>query len=91
MGDAFVKPDVEIEADLSLLEPLVDEATIFVTYAPSLGSLDLCYDEHVGSHAVAEFLRRKPVLAHIHGHITTSLDAMATSSTWCLPVFAVQC
>jgi hypothetical protein len=69
VGDAFVKTDAEIEADLPLLEPLVDERTVFVTHAPALGSLDLCYEENVGSRAIAQFLERKPALAHIHGHI----------------------
>jgi len=69
VGDAFVKTDAEIEADLPLLEPLVDGSTVFVTHAPAWGSLDLCYEENVGSRAIAQFLQRKPVLAHIHGHI----------------------
>jgi Icc-related predicted phosphoesterase len=69
VGDAFVKTDAEMEADLPLLEPLVDESTVFVTHAPAWGSLDLCYEENVGSRAIAQFLQRKPVLAHIHGHI----------------------
>jgi Icc-related predicted phosphoesterase len=69
VGDAFVKTDAEIEADLPVLEPLVDGSTIFVTHAPAWGSLDLCYEENVGSLAIAQFLQRKPVLAHIHGHI----------------------
>jgi Icc-related predicted phosphoesterase len=69
VGDAFVKTDAEIEADLPLLEPLVDERTVFVTHAPAWGRLDLCYEENVGSRAIAQFLQRKPALAHIHGHI----------------------
>jgi uncharacterized protein len=69
VGDAFVKTDAEIEADLPLLEPFVDERTVFVTHTPAWGSLDLCYEENVGSRAIAQFLQRKPVLAHIHGHI----------------------
>lgn len=69
VGDAFVKTDAEIETDLPLLEPLVDERTVFVTHAPAWGSLDLCYEENVGSRAIAQFLQRKPALAHIHGHI----------------------
>jgi Icc-related predicted phosphoesterase len=69
VGDAFAKTDAEIEADLPVLEPLVDQWTVFVTHAPALGSLDLCYDENVGSRAIAQFLQRKPALAHIHGHI----------------------
>jgi Icc-related predicted phosphoesterase len=69
VGDFFVKTDAEIEADLLRLEPLVDERTVFVTHAPAWGSLDLCYDENVGSRALAQFLHRNPVLAHVHGHI----------------------
>jgi Icc-related predicted phosphoesterase len=69
VGDTFVKTDAEIEADLPLLEPLADESTVFVTHTPAWGSLDLCYEENVGSRAIAQFLQRKPVLAHIHGHI----------------------
>ena len=69
VGDTFVKTDTEIEADLPLVERLLDERTIFVTHAPARGSLDLCYEENVGSLAIAQLLQRKPVLAHIHGHI----------------------
>ncbi|SRR6266581_2895363 len=69
VGDAFVKTDAEIAADLPLLDPLLDERTIFVTHAPAWGRLDLCYGEHLGSRSIAEYLERKPVLAHIHGHI----------------------
>jgi len=69
VGDAFVKPDDEIAQDLIFLEPLVDERTVLVTHAPAYGSLDLCYEENVGSRSIAEFLVRNPVLAHIHGHI----------------------
>jgi hypothetical protein len=35
VGDAFVKTDAEIEADLPIVEPLVNERTIFVTHAPA--------------------------------------------------------
>jgi Icc-related predicted phosphoesterase len=69
VGDMFVKPDNEIEVDLGLLEPLVDVRTVLVTHSPAFGSLDLCYEENAGSHAIADFMLRKPVLAHIHGHI----------------------
>lgn len=74
VGDAFVKTDAEIETDLPLLEPLVDERTVLVTDAPAWGSLDLCYEENVGSRAIAQFLQRKPALAHIHGHIHEKFD-----------------
>jgi Icc-related predicted phosphoesterase len=69
VGDAFVKPDNEIAGDLQLLEPLIDERTVLVTHTPAFGSLDLCHEENVGSRSLAELLARRPVLAHIHGHI----------------------
>jgi uncharacterized protein len=69
VGDVFVKTDAEIEADLQGLDSLIDERTVFVTHTPAWGSLDLCYEEHVGSRAIAQYLQRKPILAHIHGHI----------------------
>lgn len=69
VGDLFVKPDEEIEQDLKLLEPLLDDKTILVTHAPAFGVLDEVHGENVGSRAIAGLLRRKPVLAHIHGHI----------------------
>ena len=69
VGDMFVKPDDEIEVDIRALEPLVDARTVLVTHAPAFGSLDLCYEENAGSRSIADFMLRKPVLAHIHGHI----------------------
>jgi uncharacterized protein len=69
-GETFVKEDSEIAADLRLLDGgAVDESTIFVTHTPAYGSLDLCGTGHVGSKALADFLHRNPVMAHIHGHI----------------------
>jgi len=68
-GERFVKQDHEIAADISSLESAVDERTIFVSHTPAFGSLDLCDSGNVGSRAVAHFLRRRPVMAHIHGHI----------------------
>ncbi len=70
VGETFVKEDSEIAADLSLLDGgALDEGTIFVTHTPAYGSLDLCNTGHVGSKALADFLHRNPVLAHIDGHI----------------------
>ncbi len=69
VGDLFVKPDEEIEADLKLIEPILDERTILVTHAPAFGTLDDVFGEKVGSHSIAAMLRRKRILAHIHGHI----------------------
>ncbi len=69
-GEAFVKEDSEIAADLDLLDGgAVDEGTIFVTHTPAYGSLDLCSTGNVGSKALADYLHRNPVMAHIHGHI----------------------
>jgi len=70
VGTIFVKSESEIEKDLGLLEPLLDEHTLFVTHSPAYGELDRVYaDEHVGSHSLAALLDRRPVLGHIHGHI----------------------
>ena len=69
VGDMFCKPEDEMDADLRALEPLVDEHTVFVTHALAAGHLDLCFGDNVGSRAIAEFLLRRPVLAHLHGHV----------------------
>lgn len=69
VGERFVKEDNEIAMDLLSFDPVVDERTILVTHTPAFGSLDLCRSGNVGSRAVAEFLQRKPTMAHIHGHI----------------------
>jgi len=69
VGDAFVKPDEEIASDLASLQSMMDEQTVLVTHTPAWGHLDLSFGENTGSRAVADLLRRKPVLAHIHGHI----------------------
>ena len=69
-GTVFVKPESEIESDVRLLEPLLDQRTVLVTHAPAYGSLDETFGgEHVGSPSLAALLDRRPVLAHIHGHI----------------------
>jgi Icc-related predicted phosphoesterase len=69
LGESFVKEDAEITRDLVEFESLVDERTVLVTHTPAHGSLDLCDSGNVGSRGLADFLQRKPVLAHIHGHI----------------------
>jgi uncharacterized protein len=70
LGTVFVKPESEIEKDLNGLGPLVDSQSVLVTHAPAYGTLDCAYSgEHAGSISLADFLGRKPVLAHIHGHI----------------------
>ncbi len=73
VGSIHEKPEQEIEKDLIPLESLLDGSTIFVTHSPAHGFLDRGYSgEHVGSHSIASLLQRKPVLAHIHGHIHNS-------------------
>lgn len=72
-GTVFVKPDREMEKDLQLVEPLLDTKSILVTHAPAHGTLDSSLvGEHVGSRSLAALLDRRPVLAHIHGHIHDS-------------------
>jgi Icc-related predicted phosphoesterase len=70
VGNAFAKPESEIEKDLQSLEPLLYERAVLVTHAPAYGALDQSFGgEHVGSRSLAALLDRTPVLAHIHGHI----------------------
>jgi Icc-related predicted phosphoesterase len=70
LGTVFVKPESEIEKDLTDLDPLLDSQSVLVTHAPAYGSLDRAYSgEHVGSLSLANLLARKSILAHIHGHI----------------------
>ena len=69
IGESFVKRDDEIAADLISLEPLLDSRTVLVTHTPAFGVLDFCHPEHVGSRALADLFQRRPVLAHLHGHI----------------------
>lgn len=70
VGKTFVKEDSKIAADLSRLDGgAVDEGTVLVTHTPAYGSLDLCDSGHIGSKALADFLHRNPVVAHIHGRI----------------------
>jgi len=72
-GGTFEKTEQEIESDVRNLESLLDEKTVFVTHSPAYGFADCVYrGEHVGSSALADLLTRKPVLAHIHGHIHNS-------------------
>jgi uncharacterized protein len=73
MGGIFEKPETEIEADTHILEPLLDDQTVLVTHSPAYGSRDQIYSgERVGSHSLADLFERRPVLAHIHGHIHDS-------------------
>ncbi len=70
VGQRFVKREKEIARDLRALESLWEPQAVLVTHTPALGTLDcVAGSEHVGSRAVAEFLRRRPMLAHIHGPI----------------------
>lgn len=70
VGTVFVKPEREIEKDLQLVEPLLNSKCVFVTHTPAYGTLDSTFvGEHVGSPSLAALLERRPVLAHIHGHI----------------------
>jgi Icc-related predicted phosphoesterase len=70
MGKVFVKSEEEIDEDLQSLESLLEKPTILVTHAPAVGVLDRSFEgEHVGSRALGALLQRRPVLAHIHGHI----------------------
>lgn len=70
VGEVFVKPEPEIAADLRALEPLLDERTVLVTHMPAQGAADKTVGgARAGSAALAELLARRPVLAHIHGHI----------------------
>lgn len=68
-GNVFVKEEPEIASDLQVLAPLVDEATVVVTHTPSRGILDQVRGEATGSSSLAAMLKRRPFLAHIHGHI----------------------
>lgn len=73
VGGIFEKPENEIDADVKTLEPLLDTQTVLVTHSPAYGSLDRTYGgEHVGSRSLAALMERRPVLAHIHGHIHES-------------------
>lgn len=73
VGSIHEKHEQEIEKDLRELEPLLDERTVFVTHSPMFGVLDGTYSgERVGSRSLASLLDRRPVLAHIHGHIHDS-------------------
>jgi len=73
VGELFVKTENQLEDDLHSLESLLDSDSVFVTHAPAMGILDRTYaTEHVGSPSLAALLDRRPVLAHIHGHIHES-------------------
>lgn len=70
MGGIFEKPEEEMEADLLGLEPLLDSQTILVTHGPAKGIRDIgMLGLHAGSESLWKLLERRPVRAHIHGHI----------------------
>jgi len=73
VGGIFEKPEEEIEKDVQALEPLLDGQTVLVTHSPAYGILDRTYSgEAVGSRSLAALLKRRPAMAHIHGHIHES-------------------
>jgi len=70
MGGINEKPEVEIEKDLALIAPKIDEATVLVTHGPAYGTLDLAtVDRHAGSLSLRDLVRRRSPRLHIHGHI----------------------
>ena len=69
MGGTFEKPEAGIESDLRDLTELLDAETVVVTHSPVLGILDPGFGEtQIRSRSLAEFLEKRPFLAHIHGH-----------------------
>jgi Icc-related predicted phosphoesterase len=70
VGSIHEKTKRKIEMDLRGIAPLLDGRSVLVTHCPARGFLDCIYSgEHVGSRSLAALLKRRPVLAHIHGHI----------------------
>ncbi len=73
VGEAFVRSEEEMAADLRRLEPQIPPGTVLVTHCPARGAADVTFGgERAGSTAIRDFLKRVPVLAHIHGHIHES-------------------
>ena len=73
MGGIHEKLEEEIRDDLSGLEPLMHERTVFVTHTPARGFRDRTSSgTHVGSPSVLDTVGRTKVRAHIHGHIHNS-------------------
>ena len=86
MGGIFEKPENEIEADIQLLEPQLDDNTVFVTHSPVYGILDAVIDAtgsstgHAGSRSLRALLDRRHPVAHVHGpSITVSVEMADTS------------
>jgi Icc-related predicted phosphoesterase len=69
-GGVFEKPEEQIAADLSGIESLMDSGTVLVTHSPAQGILDRgILNLSAGSPSILALTRRRPVRAHIHGHI----------------------
>lgn len=70
MGGIFEKPEEEIAHDLLQMEQLLDEQTVFVTHGTAKGILDMgTLGLHAGSESLWRLMERRPIRAHIHGHI----------------------
>ncbi|PYV11558.1 MAG: hypothetical protein DMG23_04040 [Acidobacteria bacterium] len=70
MCGVFEEPEEEIAADIARLEPLMDRQTILVTHSPAEGILDRgFFNRSAGSPSILAAVKRRSVLAHIHGHI----------------------
>ena len=73
--EADVRPRGTIEEDLGRLAELSDPArTVYVCHTPPAGTkLDVLYDgSHIGSPALADFLKRHRPPLSLHGHIHES-------------------
>jgi Icc-related predicted phosphoesterase len=70
IGSCHETPEDEIATDLDKIALFTDNKTVLVTHTPAYGYVDQTYSGlHVGSHALSDWLNRKNVLCHIHGHI----------------------
>jgi Icc-related predicted phosphoesterase len=72
MGGVFERPEEVICRDLQSLAPLIDERTVLVTHGPALGILDSTPLGHAGSASLRDMIEKRPMRAHIHGHIHAS-------------------
>jgi Icc-related predicted phosphoesterase len=69
MGGTFEKNEEGIEADVAVLDSLLDANTVFVSHSPVLGILDTAFGgARIGSRSLQAFLERNRFKAHIHGH-----------------------
>lgn len=70
VGSIHEKPETEIRRDLDKLGQLVDHRTVLVTHGPARRCLDhTAAGEWVGSCAISDFLEKREIRAHIHGHV----------------------